>query len=408
LLQKRRFKVLLTTKYLLPVTCLAAALQLCNLQAGQGTVRYIQHAGPNWDSFTSTSDPAVQTSIRNTLFRIETYAPYFNAKLSWMPRAFVYFDSYAIYTNSPLATAHPEWILKGSLGQKLYIPWGCSGGTCPQYAGDISNPAFVAYQIAQITSYIGAGGSPSNGYSGLFLDDVNLGFTVSDVTGAFVAPIDSNTHQPMSLTNWQMYFARYVEAVRNALPKTVEIIHNSQWAVSQNQYVSREITAADYVNMERGFGDTGLTGGSGQFSLATYMQFVDYVHSLGSAVIIDDYYLANQTYSLASYFLVQNGSDAFGIEEQTPANWPASLYSINLGPPSGSRYRWQPSVWRRDFANGFVLVNEPGAAPQVLSLPTGTTDANGNPVSTVTLNAMQGGIYLLPTPVTHLLPATTK
>jgi hypothetical protein len=381
---------------LLPVVCVVVTLSQVGLYAGEGTVRYIQHAGPNWDAFTTSSDPTVQASIRSTLFRIESYGPFFDQKLPWMPRAFVYYDSYAIYVNSPLATAHPEWILKDMKGRKLYIPWGCSGGTCPQYAGDISNPAFVSYQIAQIQSYLSAGGAPSNGYSGLYFDDVNLNFSVSDGTGAFVNPLDSNTHQLMPLSSWQKYFAQYTEAVRNALPRPVEILHNSQWAVTANQYVAREIAAADYINMERGFGDTGLTGGTGQFSLSTYMQFVDYVHSLGSAVVIDDYYLANQSTSLTAYFLVQNGSDGFGIEEQTPANWPASLYNTNLGGALGARYRSAPTVWRRDFAKGFVLVNDPGSLTQILTVPAGTTDVNGNPVSAATLGPMQGEIFLTP------------
>ena len=45
-----------------------------------------------------------------------------------------------------------------------------------------------------------------------------------------------------------------------------------------------------------------------------------------------------------------------------------------------------------DFANGFVLVNELAAATQVVTLPAGMVDNNGNPVSIVTQGHSQGGI----------------
>jgi len=365
------------------------------LPAATGIVHYVQHAGPNWDQYTSSTDPQMQLFIRNNLWRITTYTPYFDYKLSWMPEAWVYLDSYAIYTNSSLATAHPEWILKDPNGNKLYIPWGCSNGTCPQYAGDISNPAFRSYQISQIQGYLAANTSTPYGYRGLWLDDVNLTFAVSDGNGNLVAPLDPSTGKSMTYTDWKRYFAEYVELIRNSLPRSVEILHNSVWfAGSQTDpSIRRQISAADFVNVERGFGDPGLTGGAGPFSLTTFMQYFDYVHSLGTATVVDDYYMLNQRYSVAGYFLVQNGSDCFGIQEQTPANWPAHLYSVNLGSAVNARHKWS-NVWRRDFANGFVLLNEPGAATQTILLPQGMTDVDGNPVSVVTMSAKQGGVYL--------------
>ncbi|MBZ5667968.1 MAG: hypothetical protein LAO30_25700 [Acidobacteriia bacterium] len=372
-----------------------------SLPAATGSIRYFQLAGPIWDPYTTSGNPEMQSFIRDHVWGIGTFSPFFDQKLSWMPAGWVYCDSYAIYANSPVVTQHPEWILKDANGRNLYIPWGCSNGTCPQYAGDIANPAFRNYQISQIRTALSAGGATPYGYRGLWLDDVNLQMAVGDGNGYWVTPIDSNTHQLMRSSSWENYFAQLVELIRASLPPTVEILHNSVWYAgsnSQDPYVGRQIAAANYVNVERGFGDGGLTGGTGQFALSTLMRFVDRVHSLGSAVVIEDYYLADQTYSLANYFLINNGFDCFGIAEQTPGNWPARLYSINLGAALSARYAWTPNpggmLWRRDFSNGFVLVNEPGAPLQTLNLPPGVVDTDGHPVRTVTLNAKQGGIYL--------------
>ncbi len=79
-------------------------------------VKIFQRAGVNWDTFTGSTDPAVQAAIRNSVSRLATYTPYFDNKLAWFPNAFVYLDSYAIYVNSPVAAAHPEWILKDRMG----------------------------------------------------------------------------------------------------------------------------------------------------------------------------------------------------------------------------------------------------------------------------------------------------
>ena len=44
--------------------------------------------------------------------------------------------------------------LRDGGGNKLYIPWGCSGGTCPQYAADVGNPAYRAWFIDQVRGYL--------------------------------------------------------------------------------------------------------------------------------------------------------------------------------------------------------------------------------------------------------------
>lgn len=334
--------------------------------------------------------------MRQNIWRLNTYTPYFDNKLSWMPNALVYIDSYAIYTNSAVASAHPEWILKDQNGNSLYIPWGCSNGSCPQYAADIANPQFQAYMIGQIKSYLAGGNTTAYGYHGLFLDDVNLVMQVGNRYGTLVTPMDSQRRQPMTDANWRSYFAGYVEAIRAAIPHPVEIMHNSMWSAggtlgANDPSVTRQIAAADYINIERGFGDSGLTAGNGSWSVNALMNFVDRVHQIGAGVNIDDYYLANQVYSLAGYFLVQNGNDSFGINEQTPQNWP-SMYSLDLGAAKGARYNWN-GMLRRDFVNGIVLMNLPGSSTQAVTLPSVMYDENGQSVSTVSLSAKQGGIY---------------
>lgn len=368
------------------------------LMAGTGVLHYFQLTGPNWDPYTSSGVPGMRAMIRASVTGIGTFTPYFDLKLSWYPRATLYVNSYAIYTDSPLATLHPEWILRDSTGNKLYIPWGCANGTCPQYAGDIANPAYRKYQIDWMNGLLAGNATTPYGYAGLWVDDVNLNMAVSDGTGTKTVPVDSQTGSPMTTVNWNLYFAKYTESIKAAVTPTTTITHNALWFVAAppDPSVRRELASADFVHIERGFGDSGLTGGTGPWSLFALMNYIDYVHSIGTAVEIGDYYLVDQMYSLACYFLVQNGWDTWGISEQTPGNWPLKLYTLNLGAASGPRRKTPSGVFRRDFAHGVALVNEPGAPVRIVALPAGALDPNGTPAKLVILGPKQGAVFTLP------------
>ena len=93
-----------------------------------------------------------------------------------------------------LAKEHPDWILKDASGSRLYIPYNCDGGACTQYAADIGNPGWRRHYIDPAKARI------ARGYRGIFVDDVNLAFKVSNGTGQLVAPIDPRTGEPMTHT----------------------------------------------------------------------------------------------------------------------------------------------------------------------------------------------------------------
>jgi len=355
-----------------------------------GTVKFVKRTGPEFDRFTRNPTADFPAWMRAKFWRSEVFTPYFDDKTSWYQNGWVYSDLYAIYKSSSLATQHPEWILKDGGGNKLYIPWGCSNGSCPQFAGDVGNPAYRAWWIAQ------ARDSLSHGYKGLWVDDVNMEFRVGNGNGDEVAPIDPRTGATMTYDNWRRYVAEFVEQIRAALPGA-EILHNSIWYAvwgprDRDPYVKRQIAAADYINVERGVNDDGLTGGTGEWSLNALLSYIDRVHAAGKGVVLDGFDDSAQgmRYSLASYFLISTGNDGVGLTAMTPENWWAG-YDVDLGAPNGPRTTWN-GVMRRDFANGMVLVNEPGAPTRTLQLGGTFYDADGNAVSSVTLKAKDGAV----------------
>ena len=318
---------------------------------------------------------------------------YWDSKLSWFPNAWAYQNSYAIYNPSTTATQHPGWILKDASGKKLYIPWACSGGSCAQYAADIGNSAFRTDYINRCKALI------AKGYKGIFADDVDMDMNVANGSGQQVAPIDPRTGAAMTDAAWKSYFAAFMEQLRSAIPGA-EIVHNALWFAGGGQHdgtqpdIAREIKASDFFNMERGFNDSGLTGGTGIWSVYAVLRFIDTVHSYGRHVVIDSSTgdATAAEYNLAGYFLINDGHDYVSSSIgslPSPTAWVG--YDTNLGDATSGRYQWN-GVWRRDFTRGFVLLNEPGATTKTLSLGGTYKKISGQAVTSVTLGASRGAV----------------
>jgi hypothetical protein len=375
-------------------TILIAIFMTGTAFAAEGSVRMVKRHGSEFDRYTTSATSATRDWINAKMTRMLVFTPYFDNKTAWFKGGWLYQDVYAIYTEGDVATQHPDWILRDGAGRKLYIPWGCSGGTCPQYAGDITNAAFRRSQIDRAKAAV------ARGYRGLWLDDVNLEFRVGDGTGRQVAPIDSRTGKPMTWTAWRDAMATFVEEFRAAVPASVEIVHNSIWFAAPGRdadpYVRRQIAAADVINLERGVNDDGLTGGAGEWSLNAFLAFVDRVHAMGKAVVFDAYddTAAGREYSLASYLLISNGRDGLGESHAGPDNWWAG-WDVDLGPAAGARTTWN-GLMRRDFAGGTVLVNEPGAPARTVQLPRPMRTVGGATVTSVTLSGSRGAVLLGP------------
>jgi Hypothetical glycosyl hydrolase family 15 len=359
---------------------------------GAGDVRFLKLTSTSTDPYTNSPTAEQQQWMRDHWQRGVVYSSYWDSRNSWYPNSWVYINAYAIYNPSTVASQHPDWILKDATGNKLYIPWACSGGTCPQYAADVGDPGFRQYYISQAKAKIALG------YKGIFIDDVDMDINVANGSGQRVAPIDPRTGQSMTDEAWKAYFAEFMEQVRSALPG-VEITHNAVWFAGGGQHdasnpsIAREVRAADYVNMERGFNDSGLTGGTGIWSVYALMRYVDKVHSYGAHVVLQSGTgdLTAAEYNLAGYFLVNDGSDLVSTAVGSlPGQW-WSGYDTDLGDATSGRYLWN-GVWRRDFTGGFVLLNEPGASTKTLNLGGTFTTTSGQQVSSVTLGAAKGAL----------------
>ena len=372
-----------------PILLLSGALELVapgTASAGEtGKINVVRNATSEFDRYTGGASAAEQEWIRNHYSAIRGYAPYFDRALSWAPPAEFYKDLYAIYSDErTFVSQHPSWILRDSGGSPLYIPWDCNGSTCSQYAGDIGNPEFRRWWIGEAEALI------AKGYSGVFIDDVNMKMQVGNARGELVHPLDPRTGTAMTEVDWQRYVAEFTEEIRAAL-SGVKITHNALWWMGEGSYARREVESADVVNLERGVNDSGIVGGGGRYGFETFLSYIDWVHGLGRSVMFGSYISSSREgeYEVASYLLATNGTDSLCANYRADPDewWPG--WESNLGEASGPRYRWN-GLQRRDFSNGTVLVAEPGSPARTVSLGSQYRRIDGSTVEQVTLGADEG------------------
>lgn len=390
----------------LPLFCLSCALLLpAPVHAAvPGQVNLVRNATSSFDGYTSGATPTQRQWIDAHYSSMRGYAPYFNQALSWAPPTDFYKDLYAIYPQETgLISQHSDWVLKDGAGHNLYIPYDCNGSSCTQYAADVGNPEFRQYWINEAKSNL------AKGYKGIFIDDVNMEMKVGNASGTLTAPIDPRTGRPMTETDWRRYVAEFTEEIRRQLPDA-NIVHNTVWWEDQSDpYVQREIRSADTIELERGFTDTGLTGGFGKFGFLSLLSHIDWLHSLGKSVTLEPYLStpSQREFELASYFLINKSSDSIASDYQTDPDNFWSGWEVNLGHATGSRYEWN-GLFRRNFEGGFVLVNPPEGRATTVALGGQYTELDGGQVSSVTLGERRGVVLTSPTFVAAEGPAVQE
>jgi Hypothetical glycosyl hydrolase family 15 len=348
-------------------------------------------------------DTSLRKWMKRHYWQMRGYDPYFanhtfKANPPWKPPpSQAYRDLYALRRDSSdaIMAQHPTWVLRNAANpnEQLYIPYGCQDPQpgCPAFAGDLGNPAFRDWWVQRARSVV------RRGYVGLAIDNVNLGsIHTGNAAGATVLPLDPRTGGPMTLANWRRYTAEFVEKIRSAFPTKQLTVNANQWWVAHDSAARRIAQAVDFTELERGFSDGGITGGSGTFGYLTLLAHIDWLHAHGGSVMYQPYNLnpISREFELASYFLVKQRADAVIAAQRADRGnwWPG--WETYLGKPSGSRFVSSNGLLRRDFAGGSVFVNQPGAPLRAESLPGRYrwTNLSGDTVTSITLGPRRGAV----------------
>lgn len=331
--------------------------------APQGQVQFYSENSPSTDQYWIGATQQERDWLVAHYKRTRSYTPFFDQFTSWFPNAWVYKDAYAVYkpgAGEPEAGAVPETYMlhssaTPSAANRLYIPFNCGSG-CPQYAADITNPAWRSYWISQAQTWVNRG----SGYKGIFVDDVNLESKVSDSTGNENVSIYNFQGQLVTESMWQDAMADFMEEIRAAFPAK-ELVHNQVWFFAggeTNPEVRRAIAAADVIEVERGHNDPGIDTLGEYDALA---RWIEYVHSVGKKAVLDNQHSGRKEWALANYLLTNAGEDFFGHPDQAvPDNWWSPGWDADLGAASAGRSDWFNTVMR-PFASGVAAARKPGA-----------------------------------------------
>jgi hypothetical protein len=220
------------------------------------------------------------------------------------------------------------------------------------------------------------------GYAGVFIDDANWspGFQPSPGPRANLANL--------------------IAAIRAAEPRAV-IELNSQfrdiWPLMRagDADVARALQDVNMICKEFGVGPSaGIQSAQGY---AEFVQFADALHAKRIALTMtgDRHHndVPTMEYNLATYFLINNGSDYVTGTAQTPEQW-WSGFDVNLGNSLGPRERLASGVWTRRFSAGTVYAVEPQAPAQTIELGKTMHSAQWGDVSSLTLGPGQGAVLV--------------
>ena len=249
-------------------------------------------------------------------------------------------------------------VLRDSAGRRLYVPFDCAGGRCPQYAADIADPRWRAHLYRFVRRAM------RHRYAGVFLDDVNWQVNVSDGFERSVPVMDP--------ARWKRAMARLVSGVRHSAGRRREVMVNTVWwrpeSSLHDPVVAGGLARATDLYIERGAEDT-RRGQSYEGMLA----LIDRVHALGLGVTLENYTAVDRfesEFELASYLLHSNGRDAFGSEwascprpsrRYRPCRagfWKG--YRANLGRALGPRTLRPDGVLERRFQRGMAAISRTG------------------------------------------------
>lgn len=362
-----------------------------------GSVQVLVHAKSAFDPWTRPLDDSNWVTMRDSFDSMIVYSPYFDARLPMFEDAYVYIDLYGLHVtgaNRQIARTNPDFLLRTSTGDPVYIPWGCEGvAGCPQYAADVGSAEYQDHFVGRVRSLVDVG------YENVLIDDVNLVWRLSDSTGERIEPVNPRTGKALTIAEWRSDVVVLLERLHDEFPDT-RFMHNSIWFADSpdfdDEVIDRQIAAADVIMLERGANDRGLGGGDGQFGFASFIAFIDRVHDLGASVLLLDQSATTdreQTFNLATVLLVNQGADLVSTQDyelmQPGAVWPG--FEVDLGQALGDVVEVD-GVWRRDFERGIVVLNEPEATPRSVWLEGEFVTEQGEKVTRLQLDEREAVI----------------
>ena len=243
-----------------------------------------------------------------------------------------------------ISANHPDWFLLDQYGRRITVT---SGGD--YYRMDPANAGWREFFVARIIE-----SQTQYGWSALFLDNVEAG--LGKYYGEKPAKYPDNASYQNAIAGFLQYlYGNYSQ--KYGRPVVGNIVARPDDAVwfTYLQYLTGAMQERFAVDWDE---TTYLSATRWEADMA----FMEKTQANGKNVILvapgNQNDLSRENFAFASYLMISNGKAAFrySTDDEYRNVWYYDNYKINLGSPSGVRYK-VGTAWRRDFTNGYVVVD---------------------------------------------------
>jgi len=246
-----------------------------------------------------------------------------------------------------ISAQHPDWFLLNQKGQRIANTYGGENFVMM----DPGNPGWRAFFLERIRQTQQA----DENWGGVFLDNV-------EVTSAFR---EKDQEVPLAYPDEPSYqaavqgFLQYLYT--NYFHSTGHLLYANLVARRSDANWTKYLTYLDGA-MHEGWAIDSPDSYRPVITWEEQMTLAEQTQAMGKYIVLvshgkqDD--LELQKFAFASYLLINQGRAAFRYASSQVYNeaWLYDDYKVALGQALGPRFR-DGDAWRRNFANGSVLVN---------------------------------------------------
>jgi hypothetical protein len=197
------------------------------------------------------------------------------------------------------------------------------------------------------------------GWSAVFLDDLEAGVNQIQLDGATAAKYPDNAAYRPAVRGFVQYlYQNYALPYNRPLLANIIARSNTDEAIwfDYMQYLHGAM-------QERWAVDWNHTSYLSETNWKADMTLAEKTQSQGKYIILvapgQQADTNRQKFAFASYLLISNGKAAFRYSNSSIYRevWLYDNYKVQLGSPVGPRYQNGTATWRRDFTNGYVIVD---------------------------------------------------
>lgn len=245
------------------------------------------------------------------------------------------------------ADIRSEWLLRDSAGRII------TRGSDPDNALDVGNPEFrdaaANFLVAKCRN---------ENWSGVLMDELNSSFGWGGWPSTPVLYPTDAAYQN-ALVGFVQVLASRLHAAGFRLAGNLGTVNTRYLSFCQNIVKAGVIPNSEYF-VAGGDGSVPASIEDGRWS--EQVSWLEWSLANGSQTLIHDKQTAERPacYGLSTFLLVDDGHGVYGADVAYSASttYPQCFAdALRLGAPLGARRQVQSGVWRRDFANGSVIVN---------------------------------------------------